>query len=67
MILMIICVCHRLNTQKVEAAIQSGARSPRQVHAHHQTRINCGKCSETVCEMIRKNQTAQSSGLQAAE
>ena len=34
-------------------AIAAGARSPRAVHAHHQTKINCGKCCETVCDMIR--------------
>jgi bacterioferritin-associated ferredoxin len=37
----------------VNDAIQAGARSPRAVHAHHQTTINCGKCCETVCGMIR--------------
>jgi bacterioferritin-associated ferredoxin len=50
---MIICVCRGLNTTKVNDAISAGARSPRAVHAHHQTTINCGKCCETVCGMIR--------------
>ena len=53
MVRMIICVCRGLNTTKVNDAIQAGARSPRAVHAHHQTTINCGKCCETVCGMIR--------------
>lgn len=53
-ILMIICVCRGLNTSKVNAAIEAGARSPAQVHAHHDTKINCGKCCETVCSMIRE-------------
>ena len=52
MVLMIICVCRGLNTSKVTAAIEAGARSPAQVHAHHDTTINCGKCCETVCGMI---------------
>jgi len=51
---MIICVCRGLNTSKVNAAIQACARSPAQVHAHHDTTINCGKCCETVCGMIRQ-------------
>jgi bacterioferritin-associated ferredoxin len=55
---MIICVCRGLNTAKVNDAIAAGARSPAQVHAHHQTRINCGKCCETVCEMIRDKSAA---------
>ncbi|MDZ4760177.1 MAG: (2Fe-2S)-binding protein [Alphaproteobacteria bacterium] len=49
---MIICVCRSLNTAKVAAAISAGARSPAQVHTYHDTTINCGKCCETVCEMI---------------
>ena len=53
LVLMIICVCRGLNTSKVNDAIAAGARSPRAVHAHHQTTINCGKCCETVCGMIR--------------
>ena len=35
-------------------AIAAGARSPAQVHRHHDTTINCGKCCETVCGMIRE-------------
>ena len=51
---MIICVCRGLNTTKVNDAIAAGARSPAQVHRHHDTTINCGKCCETVCGMIRE-------------
>lgn len=58
MILMIICVCHRLSTRHVNEALDAGARSPRQVHSHHKTRINCGKCSETVCQMIGERRAA---------
>lgn len=50
---MIICMCRGLNTSKVNAAIAAGARSPAQVHRHHGATINCGKCCETVCGMIR--------------
>jgi len=53
MVRMIICVCRGLNTRKVTDAIAAGARSPAQVHRHHDTTINCGKCCETVCGMIR--------------
>ena len=51
---MIVCVCRALNTAKVNDAIAAGARSPAQVHRHHDTTINCGKCCETVCGMIRE-------------
>ncbi len=50
---MIICVCRNLNTEKVSDAIAAGARSPAQVHRHHGVTMNCGKCSETVCGMLR--------------
>jgi len=55
---MIICVCRALNTAKVNDAIAAGARSPAQVHRHHETTINCGKCCETVCGMIREQSGA---------
>jgi bacterioferritin-associated ferredoxin len=61
---MIICVCRSLNCRDVRAAIHAGARSPAQVHAHHGTTINCGKCSESVCEMLRE-ETDHPSGGQA--
>lgn len=51
---MIICVCRGLNTTKVAEAIEAGARSPAQVHRHHNTTINCGKCAETLCDMLRE-------------
>lgn len=56
---MIICVCRSLNTSKVNDAIAAGARSPAQVHRHHDTTINCGKCCEMVCGMIREQAGVQ--------
>jgi bacterioferritin-associated ferredoxin len=50
---MIVCICRGLNTTKVSDAIAAGARSPAQVHAHHGQKINCGKCCDVVCGMIR--------------
>ena len=70
MVRMIICVCRGLNTSKVSDAIAAGARSPRAVHAHHATTINCGKCCETVCGMIREQVDADAASehmLVAAE
>ena len=63
---MIICVCRGLNTAKVNDAIAAGARSPAQVHAHHDTSINCGKCCETVCGMIRETQCREADHAVAA-
>ena len=52
MVLMIICVCNRINCRSVREAVNSGARSPKAVQAHHGCKINCWKCSTTIGEMI---------------
>ncbi len=52
MILMIVCVCNRINCRSVREAVAAGARSPQAVQAHHGCRFNCGKCSTTLGEMI---------------
>jgi bacterioferritin-associated ferredoxin len=71
MVLMIICVCRSLNCRDVREAIDAGARSPAQVHAHHGTTINCGKCSPVVCDMLRReheqSMQAQAAMMVAAE
>ena len=52
MVLMIMCVCNRINCRSVREAVNAGARSPKAVQAHHGCRINCGKCSQSISEMI---------------
>lgn len=49
---MIICICRRINDKGVQAAIEAGARSPEAVQAHHGCKFNCGKCRNTMGEMI---------------
>ena len=56
--LMIICVCRNLNSQKVAAAIDTGATTPACVMACHGQRFNCGKCREHISEMIAERQPA---------
>ncbi|WP_306251897.1 bacterioferritin-associated ferredoxin [Parvularcula sp. IMCC14364] len=58
---MIICVCRRLNTKKVETAIKAGATTPACVLAHHGTRFNCGKCRPEICNMLSKTSIPESS------
>jgi bacterioferritin-associated ferredoxin len=36
----------------VKDAVSAGARSPRAVQAHHGCKINCGKCTAMIGEMI---------------
>lgn len=55
MVLMIICVCRRINDQGVKQAVEAGARSPEAVQAFHGCEFNCGKCRCTMGEMISKS------------
>ena len=66
---MIICVCRNLNSQKVNTAIENGARTPACVMAQHGTRFNCGKCMEHMSDMIDSaaGQDAPASASMVAE
>lgn len=63
MVLMIICVCNRINCRGVREAVDSGARSPKAVQAHHGCRFNCGKCSTSIGEMIAESMDGQTEAL----
>ncbi len=58
MICMIVCVCNRINCRSVRAAVASGARSPKDVQAHHGCRFNCGKCSSEIGDIISREMDA---------
>ena len=51
-ILMIICICRRINDTGVREAVNAGARSPEAVQAFHGCSFNCGKCRCTIGEVI---------------
>ena len=61
---MIICVCNRLNDQKIGAAIGCGAACADDVYARCGVRKNCGRCQETIEGMLEQSREAL---LQAAE
>lgn len=63
-ILMIICICRRINETGVREAIEAGARSPEAVQAHHGCEFNCGKCRCTIGEVISETLDTQSPELQ---
>ena len=63
-ILMIICICRRINDQGVREAIEAGARSPEAVQAHHGCEFNCGKCRCTIGEVISDTLDQDSAELQ---
>ncbi|MEQ8558718.1 MAG: (2Fe-2S)-binding protein [Henriciella sp.] len=60
---MIICICRRINDQGVQAAIEAGARSPEAVQAHHGCEFNCGKCRNTMGEMISESVDAMPANI----
>jgi bacterioferritin-associated ferredoxin len=69
MVLMIICICRRINEDGVRDAVAAGARSPEAVQAFHGCEFNCGKCrcamGETIAETLDASVTADT--LIAAE
>jgi len=55
---MIVCVCNRLNEQRIGAAICSGAECADDVYARCGVRKNCGRCQETIEGMLEKGREA---------
>jgi len=51
-VLMIICICRRINEAGVREAVEAGARSPEAVQEHHGCSFNCGKCRCAMGEVI---------------
>ena len=49
---MIVCVCNRLNEDRIHAAICGGACSADQVYARCGVRKNCGRRQETIETML---------------
>ncbi|WP_119167962.1 (2Fe-2S)-binding protein [Algihabitans albus] len=50
---MIVCVCNNLNCRKVREAVDAGALSCAKVYLHHGVRPQCGRCIDTVREMLQ--------------
>ncbi len=55
---MIVCVCNRLNEQRVGAAICGGAQCADDVYARCGVRKNCGRCQETIEGMLEDSRRA---------
>jgi bacterioferritin-associated ferredoxin len=49
---MIVCVCNRLNEARIEAAIRRGAETADEVYAGCGVERNCGRCQETIEDML---------------
>ena len=55
---MIVCVCNRLNEQRIGAAICGGAQCADDVYARCGVRKNCGRCQETIEELLDQSRAA---------
>ena len=49
---MIVCVCNRLNEARIRCAIAGGAETPVEVYAGCGVERNCGRCQDTIAEML---------------
>jgi bacterioferritin-associated ferredoxin len=56
---MIVCVCNRLNEDRIRTAIQGGAGCSDEVYARCGARKNCGRCQETIEEMLGEKAVRQ--------
>ena len=62
---MIVCVCNRLNDARIWNAIDSGAQTPEAVYSGCGVKRNCGRCQETIAEMLDAERAAQELGKAA--
>lgn len=69
MVLMIICICNRINEKAARRAVDAGARSPREVLAQNGCDFNCGKCKCAMGEFLatEMDKRVEKSALIAAE
>ena len=56
---MIVCVCNRLNEDRIRTAIQGGACCSDDVYTRCGVRKNCGRCQETIEEMLDEKAVRQ--------
>src|ERR1700679_1918576 len=58
---MIVCVCNRLNDTRIRAACEAGPACASEVYALCGVKRNCGRCQDTIAEMLEeaRAETAQ--------
>jgi bacterioferritin-associated ferredoxin len=50
---MILCLCNALTDTRIDAAIEQGARRPRDVYARCGCRARCGRCTASILAALR--------------
>jgi len=63
---MIVCVCNRLNETRIRAACEAGPARPEDVYALCGVRRNCGRCQETIAEILGEARAETGAREQAA-
>ena len=61
---MIVCVCNRLNDQRIGAAIMDGAQCADDVYTRCGVRKNCGQCQTTIEGMLEEDRRALAQAAQ---
>lgn len=49
---MYVCICNAINERSVKQAVADGARTAKQVYAHHDCTPCCGKCKPEIVRLI---------------
>ena len=63
---MIVCVCNRLNETRIRAACEAGPSRAEDVYALCGVKRNCGRCQETIAEILDETRVAARNRDQAA-
>jgi bacterioferritin-associated ferredoxin len=63
---MIVCVCNRLNETRIRAACEAGPARAEDVYALCGARRNCGRCQETIAEILDETRQVAGNREQAA-
>tara|TARA_B100000029_G_scaffold181849_1_gene179499 strand:+ start:1821 stop:2015 length:195 start_codon:yes stop_codon:yes gene_type:complete len=57
---MFVCICNAISDKDIKTALKHGADSPKQIYKFCNSSIQCGKCVETVYEMINSRKKSKS-------
>ena len=63
---MIVCVCNRLNETRIRAACEAGPERAEDVYALCGVKRNCGRCQETIAEILDEARAETDSRERAA-
>jgi bacterioferritin-associated ferredoxin len=63
---MIVCVCNRLNESRIRAACEAGPARAQDVYGLCGVKRNCGRCQETIAEILDETRAAARDREQAA-